>query len=39
MADYVYLIKRGSMAFAGAPSELDERTVVARYLGNDLIDD
>jgi branched-chain amino acid transport system ATP-binding protein len=38
MADYVYLLNRGSMAFAGAPAELDERTVMARYLGKDLID-
>ena len=33
MADYVYLMKRGEIAFAGEPDELDRSAVLAEYLG------
>jgi branched-chain amino acid transport system ATP-binding protein len=33
MADYVYLIKRGEIAFAGEPAELDRTALLAEYLG------
>jgi branched-chain amino acid transport system ATP-binding protein len=36
MADHVYLMNQGTMAFSGPPSQLDEETVVARYLGAEL---
>jgi len=36
IADHVYLMKRGRITFSGAPSELDEHTVLRGYLGTDL---
>jgi branched-chain amino acid transport system ATP-binding protein len=36
MADHVYLLNRGRIAFEGVPSELDEATVLRGYLGTDL---
>ncbi len=33
MADYVYLMKRGEIVFAGEPDELDRSAVLAEYLG------
>jgi branched-chain amino acid transport system ATP-binding protein len=32
-ADYVYLLNRGEIAFAGEPSELDDSDVFASYVG------
>jgi len=34
IADYVYLLKRGSVAFAGEPSELDADAIAAEYVGS-----
>jgi branched-chain amino acid transport system ATP-binding protein len=36
MADYVYMMDRGSLVFAGEPSELEEEDVFARYLGTEV---
>jgi branched-chain amino acid transport system ATP-binding protein len=36
MADRVYLLSQGNVVFSGAASELDEDTVVARYLGAEI---
>jgi branched-chain amino acid transport system ATP-binding protein len=36
MADQVYMINRGRIAFEGRPSDLDERTVLQGYLGADI---
>ena len=36
IADYVYLLNRGRMAFAGEPSELSGDAVFAQYVGVDL---
>ena len=33
LADHVYVLSRGRVAFSGAPSELDEEHVLAGYLG------
>jgi branched-chain amino acid transport system ATP-binding protein len=33
MADYVYLLQRGRVAFAGEPAEVDGERVFAQYLG------
>ena len=33
MADYVYLLNRGRLAFVGDPDELAERDIVGAYLG------
>ena len=33
LADYVYLLNRGSVAFAGEPSELDDDALFRAYLG------
>ena len=35
-ADYVYLLNRGEVAFAGEPSELDDADVFASYVGTDI---
>ena len=35
LADYVSMLNRGVLAFAGEPSELDEEDVFQRYLGAD----
>jgi branched-chain amino acid transport system ATP-binding protein len=35
LANRVYLLDRGSISFAGSPSELDEDTVMRRYLAVD----
>ena len=35
-ADYVYLLNRGEVAFAGEPSELDDADVFASYVGADV---
>jgi branched-chain amino acid transport system ATP-binding protein len=35
-ADYVYLLNRGQITFAGEPSELDDADVFANYVGADL---
>ena len=35
-ADYVYLLNRGEIAFAGEPSELDDADVFASYVGADI---
>jgi branched-chain amino acid transport system ATP-binding protein len=34
IADYVYLLKRGRVAFAGEPSELDAEAIAAEYVGS-----
>jgi len=36
LADYVYLINRGQIAYRGEPSELKEEDVFARYLGTEV---
>jgi len=36
VADYVYLLFRGQVAFAGEPTELDEADVFASYVGVDV---
>jgi branched-chain amino acid transport system ATP-binding protein len=33
LADYVYLLHRGQVAFVGEPGELDGEDLFARYLG------
>jgi ABC-type uncharacterized transport system ATPase subunit len=33
LADYVYLMNRGQIAYRGEPSELEDEDVFARYLG------
>jgi ABC-type branched-subunit amino acid transport system ATPase component len=35
MADKVYLLNRGRVAFSGPPSELDEDELMSRYLGGE----
>ena len=35
-ADYVYLLNRGEIAFAGEPAELDDADVFASYVGADI---
>jgi branched-chain amino acid transport system ATP-binding protein len=35
-ADYVYLLNRGEIAFAGQPSELDDADVFASYVGAEI---
>ncbi|MDV6014597.1 ABC transporter ATP-binding protein [Haloechinothrix sp. LS1_15] len=35
VADYVYLLSRGRVEFAGEPGELDAEQLTARYLGTD----
>ena len=35
-ADYVYLLNRGEIAFAGEPSELDDGDLFAQYVGADI---
>ena len=34
LADYVYLLHRGEVAFAGEPGELDGTDLFARYMGH-----
>jgi branched-chain amino acid transport system ATP-binding protein len=34
LADYVYLLHRGEVAFVGEPGELDGADLFARYLGH-----
>ena len=36
VADYVYLLNRGRIAFAGEPAELDDADVFASYVGVDV---
>ena len=36
LADYVYLLNRGQVAYRGEPSELQDEDVFARYLGTDV---
>jgi len=36
LADYVYLLNRGQVAYRGEPSELADEDVFARYLGTDV---
>jgi branched-chain amino acid transport system ATP-binding protein len=36
VADYVYLLNRGEVAFAGEPSELESEDVFAQYVGVDV---
>jgi branched-chain amino acid transport system ATP-binding protein len=36
VADYVYLLNRGEIAFAGEPAELDDGDVFASYVGADV---
>jgi branched-chain amino acid transport system ATP-binding protein len=33
LADYVYVLQKGRISFAGEPSELDNRAIMASYLG------
>ena len=33
LADYVYVLKKGAVDFAGEPGELDEEDILASYLG------
>jgi branched-chain amino acid transport system ATP-binding protein len=33
IADFVYVLRRGSMEFAGEPSELSRSTILSAYLG------
>ncbi len=33
LADYVYVVQKGRISFAGEPSELDNRAIMASYLG------
>jgi branched-chain amino acid transport system ATP-binding protein len=35
LADYVYLLHRGQIAYRGEPSELEDEDVFARYLGTE----
>jgi branched-chain amino acid transport system ATP-binding protein len=35
LADYVYLLNRGQVAYRGEPSELEDEDVFARYLGHE----
>jgi branched-chain amino acid transport system ATP-binding protein len=35
LADYVYLMNRGQIAYRGEPSELEDEDVFARYLGTE----
>lgn len=35
LADYVYILNRGQVEFAGEPSELDESEIFRRYAGTD----
>jgi branched-chain amino acid transport system ATP-binding protein len=34
MADYVYILDRGRISFAGEPGEISEETVMNSYLGS-----
>jgi branched-chain amino acid transport system ATP-binding protein len=36
LADYVYLMNRGQIAYRGEPSELEDEDVFARYLGTEV---
>jgi branched-chain amino acid transport system ATP-binding protein len=36
LADYVYLLNRGQIAYRGEPSELEDEDVFARYLGTEV---
>jgi len=36
VADYVYLLNRGEVAFAGEPAELEGEDVFAQYVGADV---
>jgi branched-chain amino acid transport system ATP-binding protein len=36
IADYVYLLHRGEISFAGEPSELEDEDVFAQYIGADV---
>ena len=36
LADYVYLLHRGEISFAGEPSELEDSDVFAQYVGADV---
>ena len=33
LADYVYILDRGRIRFAGEPGEIDDDTIVESYLG------
>jgi branched-chain amino acid transport system ATP-binding protein len=33
LADYVYILNRGQISFAGEPAEIGEQTVLESYLG------
>ena len=37
LADYVYVLSRGCIAYAGEPSELADDDLFARYLGADIV--
>ena len=34
LADYVYILDRGRISFAGEPGEISEETVMSSYLGS-----
>jgi branched-chain amino acid transport system ATP-binding protein len=34
MADYVYILDRGRISFAGEPGEISEETIMNSYLGS-----
>jgi branched-chain amino acid transport system ATP-binding protein len=36
LADYVYMMNRGTLVFVGEPSELEDEDVFVRYLGTDV---
>jgi branched-chain amino acid transport system ATP-binding protein len=36
LADYVYMMNRGSVVFAGEPAELEEEEIFARYMGTEV---
>lgn len=36
IADYVYLLERGRLAFSGEPAELDEQAIFERYAGTQM---
>ena len=36
LADYVYMMNRGNIAFAGEPAEIDEEEIFVRYMGTEV---
>jgi branched-chain amino acid transport system ATP-binding protein len=34
LADYVYILDRGRVSFAGLPGEISEETIMNSYLGS-----